>query len=175
MSWASSLYYNIWMSNFDLQEYVREMNNEIFLSENQLNGLYIMLLLRLPSQWDHILYSTLNADRDKRIRTKWPPSSTTEWFKWILSWVSCSGPMNKRSRTARSAKSRSLWVFSGPNTKACTSTYRSPFIISPTIAAKKHRTKNRRKSWTLILNSWGYFMGSRMWQHSVGWGLVDIS
>lgn len=37
-------------------EYVRNMNNEIFLSEHQLNGLYALLLINRPSVWDQVLY-----------------------------------------------------------------------------------------------------------------------
>jgi hypothetical protein len=49
--------------SIDLGEYVREMNNEIFLSEHHLNGLYVMLLLKQPALWDHILYLLFNADQ----------------------------------------------------------------------------------------------------------------
>lgn len=41
-----------------MHEYVRNMNNEVFLSENQLNALYAMLLINRPCQWDHVLYVT---------------------------------------------------------------------------------------------------------------------
>lgn len=39
-----------------MQEHIRNMNNEVFLSENQLNALYALLLINRPCQWDHILY-----------------------------------------------------------------------------------------------------------------------
>ena len=48
------------------------MNNEVFLSENQLNALYALLLINRPCQWDHILPSSpdMKTQIDATLRAK---------------------------------------------------------------------------------------------------------
>lgn len=45
------------------QNYVRNMNNEIFLSEYQINNLYALLLIHRGSPWDGLRYIHLYSVR----------------------------------------------------------------------------------------------------------------
>ena len=40
------------------QNYVRNLNNELFLSEYHINNLYVLLLIGRNSPWDNIRYFT---------------------------------------------------------------------------------------------------------------------
>jgi hypothetical protein len=44
-----------------VQTFVRNMNNEVFLSEYQLNHLYALLLLKADAPWDQLKYSIFNV------------------------------------------------------------------------------------------------------------------
>jgi hypothetical protein len=43
-----------------MQNYVRNLNNEIFLSEYHINNLYTLLLIARTSPWDAVKYLFLN-------------------------------------------------------------------------------------------------------------------
>lgn len=52
------------------QNYVRNMNNELFLSEYQINNLYALLLIGRTSPWDGLKYFQCHAAPTPRFSNK---------------------------------------------------------------------------------------------------------
>ena len=60
-----------------MQQYVRNLNNEIFLSEYHINNLYTLLLIGRNSPWDSIKYYAIYSGETVSLsRRKWMQSST---------------------------------------------------------------------------------------------------
>ena len=69
-----------------MQNYVRNLNNEIFLSEFHINNLYVLLLIGRNSPWDNVKYlflqleARLNKPNRPSIRSSTLESSTSRKY-----------------------------------------------------------------------------------------------
>ena len=59
-----------------MQNYVKNMNNELFLSEYQINNLYALLLIGRSAPWDSLKYIPLNQGQSQIPSSK----TSTTWL-----------------------------------------------------------------------------------------------
>lgn len=88
-----------------MQNYVRNLNNEIFLSEYQINNLYTLLLIGRNSPWDSIkLFFNYLEGIVKELKKKLIVLSIVKYMMSKIYWSLCLMFMRIRPRRVLSRK-----------------------------------------------------------------------